>query len=114
MGAQATQATQESRRSEVTAGLMREIAAVEDEYRVALQEAARDLQSTKAGAAAIEGGVASGPLVQLGAEADMAIHSLEARLDQFKERQQWAKVDPHLLRLVERLLDHSAGSVALA
>jgi hypothetical protein len=72
--------------------LIREIATVEDEYRVALQEAARDLQTTMA--AAIEGGVASGPLVQLGAEAAMAIHSLEARLDQLKERQQWAKVDP--------------------
>lgn len=95
--------TQTPRRSEITAALAREIAAVEDEYRAALQAAARDLQPTKAGTAAVEGSVASGPLVELDPTAAMTIHTLETRLDQLKEIQQWAKIDPRLLRFVEGL-----------
>jgi hypothetical protein len=94
-------ASQTARQSEITAALAREIAAVEDEYRAALQAAARDLQPTKAGAAAVEGSVASGPLVELNRDAAMAIHTLETRLDQLKEIQQWAKIDPRLLRFAE-------------
>ena len=93
--------SQVTRQSEVTAALAREIAAVEGEYRDALQAAARDLQPTKAGTAAVEGSVASGPLVELNPEAAMAIHTLETRLDQLKEIQQWAKIDPRLLRFAE-------------
>src|SRR5438270_7425923 len=76
--------TQTTRHTEIAAALAREIAAVEDEYRTALQMAARDLQPTKAGMAAVEGSVASGPLVELDAAAAMTIHSLETRLDQLK------------------------------
>ena len=94
-------ASQTARQSEITAALAREIAAVEDEYRAALQAAARDLQPTKAGAAAVEGSVASGPLVELNRDAAMTIHTLETRLDQLKEIQQWAKIDPRLLRFAE-------------
>lgn len=90
--------SQATRQNETAAALAREIAAVEDEYRVALQAAARDLQTTKAGAAAVEGSVASGPLIELDANAAMTIQTLETRLDQLKEIQQWAKVDPQLLR----------------
>src|SRR5262245_64699799 len=93
--------SQVRRQSEITAALAREIAAVEGEYRDALQAAARDLQPTKAGAAAVEGSVASGPLVELHPEAAMAIHTLETRLDQLKEIQQWAKIDPRLLLFAE-------------
>jgi hypothetical protein len=96
-------ASQATRRSEASIALAREIAAVENEYRAALQAAARDLQTTKAGAAAVEGSVASGPLVELSPDAAMTIHSLETRLDQLKEIQQWAKVDPRLLRFAEGL-----------
>ena len=92
---------QTTHRSEITSALAREIATVEDEYRAALQAAARDLQPTKAGAAAVEGSVASGPLVELDANAAMTIHALETRLDQLKEIQQWAKIDPRLLRFAE-------------
>jgi hypothetical protein len=95
-------APQTARRSEISAALAREIAAVEDEYRAALQAAARDLQPTKAGTAAVEGSVASGPLVELNAEAAMTIQLLETRLDQLKEIQQWAKIDPLLLRFAQR------------
>ncbi len=94
-------ASQAARESEVAAALAREIAAVEDEYRAALQVAARDLQPTKAGTAAVEGSVASGPLVELDPNAAMTIHTLETRLDQLKEIQQWAKIDPRLLRFAE-------------
>jgi hypothetical protein len=90
-----------TRQSETAAALAREIAAVEDEYRVALQAAARDLQTTKAGAAAVEGSIASGPLIELNADAAMTIQSLETRLDQLKEIQQWAKIDPQLLHFAE-------------
>jgi hypothetical protein len=93
--------SQATRQSEISAALAREIAAVEDEYRIALQAAASDLRPTKAGAAAMEGSVASGPLVELDANATMAIHTLETRLDQLKEIQQWAKIDPRLLRFAE-------------
>ncbi|HEX3269031.1 MAG TPA: hypothetical protein VHR15_00170 [Ktedonobacterales bacterium] len=93
--------SQATRQSGAAVALAREIAAVEDEYRDALQAAARDLQPTKAGAAAVEGSVASGPLVELNPDAAMAIHTLETRLDQLKEIQQWAKVDPRLLRFAE-------------
>jgi hypothetical protein len=93
--------SQVTRQSEITAVLAREIAAVEGEYRDALQAAARDLQPTKAGAAAVEGAVASGPLVELNPVAAMAIHTLETRLDQLKEIQQWATIDPLLLRFAE-------------
>jgi hypothetical protein len=93
--------SQVTRQSEITAALAREIAAVEGEYRDALQAAARDLQPTKAGAAAVEGSVASGPLVELNPDAAMVIHTLETRLDQLKEIQQWAKIDPRLLRFAE-------------
>ena len=92
---------QVTRASEITAALAREIAAVEGEYRDALQAAAHDLLATKAGAAAVEGSVASGPLVELNPDAAMAIHTLETRLDQLKEIQLWAKVDPRLLRFAE-------------
>jgi hypothetical protein len=92
-----------ARQSEIAAALTREIATVEDEYRAALQAAARDLQPTKAGTAALEGGVASGPLVELAPDAAMTIHTLEARLDQLKELQQWAKIDPLILRFAEHL-----------
>jgi hypothetical protein len=81
--------------------LAREIAVVEDEYRAALQVAARDLYTTKAGAAAVEGNVASGPLIELDASAAMTIQTLETRLDQLKEIQQWAKIDPQLLRFAD-------------
>ena len=67
--------SQATRQSGAAVALAREIAAVEDEYRDALQAAARDLQPTKAGAAAVEGSVASGPLVELNPEAAMAIHT---------------------------------------
>ena len=93
--------SQVTRQSEITAALAREIATVEGEYRDALQAAAHDLQPTKAGAAAMEGSVESGPLVELNPEAAMAIHALETRLDQLKEIQQWAKIDPRLLRFAE-------------
>jgi hypothetical protein len=89
--------------SEVAAALAHEIAAVEDEYRAALQAAARDLQPTKAGTAALEGGLASGPLVELAPDAAMTIHTLETRLDQLREIQQWAKIDPQVLRFAERV-----------
>ena len=93
--------SQATRQSGAAVALAREIAAVEDEYRDALQAAAHDLQPTKAGAAAVEGSVASGPLVELSPDAAMAIHTLETRLDQLKEIQQWAKIDPRLLRFAE-------------
>jgi hypothetical protein len=93
--------SQATRQSGATAALAREIAAVEGEYRDALQAAARDLQPTKAGAAAVEGSVASGPLVELNPAAAMELHTLETRLDQLKEIQQWAKIDPRLLRFAE-------------
>jgi hypothetical protein len=93
--------SQATRQSGAAVALAREIATVEDEYRDALQAAARDLQPTKAGTAAVEGSVASGPLVELNPEAAMAIHTLETRLDQLKEIQQWAKIDPRLLRFAE-------------
>jgi hypothetical protein len=93
--------SQATRQSGAAVALAREIAAVEDEYRAALQAAARDLQPTKAGAAAVEGSVASGPLVELNPDAAMAIHTLETRLDQLNEIQQWAKIDPRLLRFAE-------------
>jgi hypothetical protein len=92
-----------ARHSEIAAALALEIAAVEDEYRAALQAAARDLQPTKAGTAALEGGVASGPLVELAPDAAMTIHTLETRLDQLREIQQWARIDPQVLRFAERL-----------
>jgi hypothetical protein len=92
---------QTTHRSEIISALAREIATVEDEYRAALQAAARDLQPTKAGAAAVEGSVASGPLVELDANAAVTIHTLETRLDQLKEIQQWVKIDPRLLRFAE-------------
>ena len=95
-------APQAARRSEITAALAREIATVEEEYRAALQEAAHTLQPTKAGTAAVEGSVASGPLVELNAEAAMTIPLLETRLDQLKEIQEWAKIDPLLLRFAQR------------
>src|SRR6478609_8013008 len=95
-------ASQAVRRSEINAALAREIAAVEDEYRAALQVAVRDLHPTKAGTAAVEGSVASGPLVELNPDAAMTIHTLETRLDQLKEIQQWAKIDPLLLRFAQR------------
>jgi hypothetical protein len=101
--------SQTTRRTVITAALAREIAAVEDEYRAALQAAARDLQPTKAGMAAVEGSVASGPLVELGADAAMTIHTLETRLDQLKEIQQWAKIDPRLLRFAEGSPDRPAA-----
>jgi hypothetical protein len=101
--------SQTTRRTVITAALAREIAAVEDEYRAALQAAARDLQPTKAGMAAVEGSVASGPLVELGADAAMTIHTLETRLDQLKEIQQWAKIDPRLLRFAESSPDRPAA-----
>jgi hypothetical protein len=87
--------------SEAAIALAREIALVEEEYRAALQAAARDLQPTKAGVAAVEGSVASGPLVELNTDAAMMIHTLETRLDQLKELQQWAKIDPRLLRFAD-------------
>jgi hypothetical protein len=87
--------------SEAAIALAREIALVEEEYRAALQAAARDLQPTKAGVAAVEGSVASGPLVELNTDAAMTIHTLETRLDQLKEIQQWVKIDPSLLRFVD-------------
>ena len=93
--------SQATRQSGAAVALAREIATVEDEYRDALQAAARDLQPTKAGTAAVEGSVASGPLVELNPEAAMAIDTLETRLDQLKEIQQWAKIDPRLLRFAE-------------
>jgi hypothetical protein len=93
--------SQATRQSGAAVALAREIAAVEDEYRDALQAAAHDLQPTKAGAAALEGSVASGPLVELNPDAAMAIHTLETRLDQLKEIQRWAKIDPRLLRFAE-------------
>jgi hypothetical protein len=80
-----------ARQSEIAAALTREIATVEDEYRAALQ------------AAALEGGVASGPLVELTPDAAMTIHTLETRLDQLRELQQWAKIDPVILRFAEHL-----------
>src|SRR5262249_48012614 len=85
---------------------------VEGEYRDALQVAAQDLQPTKASAAAVEGSVASGPLVELSPDAAMAIHTLETRLDQLKEIQQWAKVDPRLLRFAERQVNRRASAGA--
>ena len=93
--------SQATRQSGAAVALAREIATVEDEYRDALQAAARDLQPTKASTAAVEGSVASGPLVELNPDAAMAIHTLETRLDQLKEIQQWAKIDPRLLRFAE-------------
>jgi hypothetical protein len=96
-------ASQSARRGAAPAALAREIAAVEDEYRAALQAAASHLQPTKAGTAAVEGAVASGPLVELDAEAAMTIHRLETRLDQLKEIKQWAKIDPDVLRFAERM-----------
>jgi hypothetical protein len=72
---EASMSSQATRQSGAAVALAREIAAVEDEYRDALQAAARDLQPTKAGAAAVEGSVASGPLVELNPEAAMAIHT---------------------------------------
>lgn len=93
--------SQATRQSGAGVALAREIATVEDEYRDALQAAARDLQPTKASTAAVEGSVASGPLVELNPDAAMAIHTLETRLDQLKEIQQWAKIDPRLLRFAE-------------
>jgi hypothetical protein len=105
-------APQTARRSETLAALAREIAAVENEYRAALQAAARDLQPTKAGTAAVEGGVASGPLIELNADAAMTIQLLETRLDQLKEIQQWAKIDPLLLRFAQRMDDSPAAPAA--
>jgi hypothetical protein len=104
--------SQATRQSGAAVALAREIAAVEDEYRDALQAAARDLQPTKAGAAAVEGAVASGPLVELNPDAAMAIHTLETRLDQLKEIQQWAKVDPRLLRFAEGQATRSTSATA--
>jgi hypothetical protein len=104
--------SQGTRQSEITAALAREIAAAEGEYRDALQAAARDLQPTKAAAAAVEGGVASGPLVELSPAAAMAIHTLETRLDQLKEIQQWAKIDPRLLRFAEGKASRAAPTTA--
>ncbi len=104
--------TRATRQSETTAALAREIAAVEDEYRVALQAAARDLQTTKAGAAAVEGSIASGPLIELNANAAMAIQTLETRLDQLKEIQQWAKIDPQLLRFAEGQVIRQASAAS--
>jgi hypothetical protein len=93
---------------EIAAALAHEIAAVEYEYRAALQMAARDLHPTRAGTAAVEGNVASGPLVELGVDAAMTIHALETRLDQLKDIQQWAKIDPKLLRFAEASPGHQA------
>jgi hypothetical protein len=104
--------SQVTRQSEIAAALAREIAVVEGEYRDALQAAARDLQPTKAGAAAEAGSVASGPLVQLQPEAAMAIHRLDTRLEQLKEIQQWAKLDPRLLRFAEARAMRHAPSTA--
>lgn len=105
--------SQSVRRGEAPAALAREIAAVEDEYRMTLQAAASHLQPTKAGTAAVEGAVASGPLVELEPAAAMAIHQLETRLDQLKEIQQWAKIDPDLLRFAERVNTAQSAPVAL-
>ena len=101
-----------TRQSGAAVALAREIAAVEDEYRDALQAAAQDLQPTKAGAAALEGSVASGPLIELNPDAAMAIHTLETRLDQLKEIQRWAKIDPRLLRFAEGKANRQTPSTA--
>jgi hypothetical protein len=77
---------------QVTAALAREIAAVEVSTATRYRRR-RDLQPTKPARRQWKAVWRVGPLVELNPEAAMAIYTLETRLDQLKEIQQWAKID---------------------
>lgn len=91
---------------EVLAGIDREIATVESEYKAALAMAAERLQANERTASAT--GTTS-VLVEDEAPPEieqataMTLHKLETRLDQLKELRTWIKVDPDLALFVAPL-----------
>lgn len=102
---------------EVLAGIDREIAAVESDYKAALAVAAERLQANERSASAA--GTTS-VLVEdeappeIEPETAMALHKLETRLDQLKELRAWIKVDPDLALFVAPLHETAAQRPSVA